>query len=96
MLRALLSGNVALFEAALGELSGAAPARVAGHVRSAAGLGFAALYRKAGLPAVLLPVFRAGLASLRTENGSEASSGALRRRIILRVMDACLRAGNPV
>jgi uncharacterized protein (DUF2336 family) len=64
LVRALLSGNRALFENALAELSGLAPARVAGFMREPRSTGFAALYGKTGLPAYLLPAFRAALAAL--------------------------------
>src|SRR5262245_48077841 len=49
MLRALLSGNVAMFEQALAELSGLPLSRVIGIVHDRRGAGFRALYDKAGL-----------------------------------------------
>ncbi len=61
VLRALFSGQMALFEAALAELSGQALGRVAGLVRHPDGLAFAALVRAAGLPDGLLPCIRAAL-----------------------------------
>jgi uncharacterized protein (DUF2336 family) len=64
LIRALLSGNRALFEEALAELSGLAPARVVGFAREPRSAGFAALYGKTGLPAHLLPAFRAALIAL--------------------------------
>ena len=94
MLRALLSGNLPLFEAALAELSGTSPIRVAGQVREAAGLGFAALYDRAGMPPVLLPVFRAALASLRF-NGEAGNAGTLQRPIVIRALDVCGAASDP-
>ena len=63
LLRALVSGNRSLFEAALCELSGLAPVRVAGFAAAWSGAGFAALYARASLPPALLPVFRAALAA---------------------------------
>ncbi len=65
VLRALLSGNLDLFEAALVELSGVREDKVAGFVRDFRGAGFAALYRRAGLPDKFLPAFRAALEALR-------------------------------
>lgn len=50
VLRALLSGNVTLFEDALVELSGLPAQRVAGLVRDWRSAGFAALYRRAAPP----------------------------------------------
>ncbi len=63
ILRALLSGNRGILEAALCELAGYAPARVSGFVSAWSGAGFGALYTKAGLPPALLPVFRAALSA---------------------------------
>ena len=61
VLRALLSGNLALFEEALSELTGMSLARVAGIVHDRKGFGFRALYEKAGLPASAYPLFREAL-----------------------------------
>src|SRR3977135_2483892 len=55
ILRALLSGNVVLFEQALAELSGLPLGRVRGLVHDNGGAGFPALYDKAGLPAAARP-----------------------------------------
>jgi uncharacterized protein (DUF2336 family) len=87
LLRGLLSGDRALFEHALGELSGLASARVAGFVGEPKSAGFAALYGKAGLPKHLLPVFRAALVAIdeaRARPGGELSSD-----LIQRVIAAC-------
>ena len=93
-LRAVLSGEIRLFEAALASLAGRTPAQVAGLVARPAGLGFAALFRKAGLPPGLLPVFRAALAATRpTEADDEAGSATLRRPAVEQVLAACL--ANP-
>jgi len=50
ILRALLSGNVRLFEEALSDLSGMPVERASGLVHASRSGGFEALYRKAGLP----------------------------------------------
>ena len=91
ILRALLSGNVSLFEAALCELTGKAPVRVAGLVRSPTGLGVAALFKSAGLPPSLLPTFRAALEAVRDASGDFEGTGAVRlhRRVVERVIRAC-------
>ena len=89
-LRAVLGGDVALFEAALSSLSGQSPARVSGFIREFAGRGFEALYRDAGLPLSALPVFRAALAATR-EIGLAGGAGdaGLSRRIVERALAGC-------
>lgn len=90
VLRALLSGHIALFEAALSELSGQSLGRVAGLVRHRNGLGFAALYRSCGLPGTLAPVFRAALdAHQRLSISAGVKGAALQRRIVADVIDRC-------
>ena len=76
LLRALLSGNVVLFEEALAEFR---PCRSTGWHSSARQIaaGFRALYRKAALPEIAYPAFRAGLAALR-DGFASASRAALR------------------
>ena len=91
VLRALLSGNTSLFHAALCELSGLPPQRVAGIARDWRGSGFAALYARAGLPGALLPAFRSALAAMQ-EMGASADAGAsarLSRKMIERVLTSC-------
>ena len=90
VLRSLLSGHRALFEAALTELSGMPHERVIGYVRAFRQSGFAALYAKAGLPAGLLPAFRAALEA-QQEVGpamSRDAEGMLSRTMIERVLTA--------
>ncbi|HXY58489.1 MAG TPA: DUF2336 domain-containing protein [Methylocystis sp.] len=91
VLRALLCGRDDLFEAALAELSGLRLERVAGHVRDFRGAGFAALYAKSGLPAKLLPAFRAALEAQRAfgDRGVEAHEARLSLAMIRRVLSAC-------
>jgi uncharacterized protein (DUF2336 family) len=91
ILRALLCGHTGLFEAALAELSGMTLNRVVGLVREPFGAGFAALYRKAKLPAALLPAFRAALAGAE-EIGAlldPADGVQLSLQMIERVLSAC-------
>jgi uncharacterized protein (DUF2336 family) len=97
ILRSLLSGNIALFEATMSELSGIAPAQIGGHVRTPSGLAFASLYAKAGMPAVLLPVFRAALRNLSDFRSVEDGdvSGALMRPMINGLLDLCSQTDNP-
>jgi uncharacterized protein (DUF2336 family) len=91
ILRALLSLNLSLVEAAFAELTGLPSARVAGLLHDPCGVGFAALYRRAGLPARLEPAFAAAFAALQDIDSSEiVHAGAqLSRRMVRRVLAAC-------
>ena len=91
LLRALLSGNIMLFEEALVELSGVSAARVAAIVHDKWGGGFRALYDKAGLPASIYPAFREAIEAMREERFHGELNGAsrLKRRIIERVLTRC-------
>ncbi len=89
LLRALLSGNASLLEAALTELSGLPPLRVKGLTRDWRGSGFAALYRRAGLPDALLPAFRAAIEALSNGEVGDASGASLSRQRVERVLTAC-------
>jgi uncharacterized protein (DUF2336 family) len=97
ILRALLSGNVVLFEEALAELSGMPIDRVAGYIHDRNISGFAALYRKAGLPDTAYPAFRAALAAMRDGAliGEHGGAARLKRRLVERVLDACARDLDP-
>jgi len=90
MLRALLCGNVALFEEALAELADMPLSRVAGivHDRRA---GFRALYDRAGLPISIFPAFREALDVMREDGHLSEPGGAsrLKRRVIERVLTRC-------
>lgn len=89
LLRALLSGNASLLEAALAELSGLPLLRVKGLARDWRGAGFAALYRKAGLPDVLMPAFQAAIEALGKNDHGDATGASLSRQRIERVLTAC-------
>jgi uncharacterized protein (DUF2336 family) len=91
ILRALLSGNVDLFEQALAELSGLSLARVSGLVHDKRGNGFRALYDRAGLPASTYAAFREAIEAMR-EGGFVGDFGGamrLRRRMVERVLTRC-------
>ena len=91
VLRALLSGNVDMFEEALAELSGMALARVSALVHDKSIAGFLALYDKAGLPASTYPAFREAVEAMR-EGGFIGYVGAatrLKRRMVERVLTRC-------
>ena len=96
VLRALLSGNLRLFEEALAELSGMSLMRVSGFVHARHSAGFEALYDKAGLPARARPAFRAALDALAEQNfgGGRASDARLSRRMTERVLTAVGALGD--
>ena len=90
MLRAVLSGNLTLFEEALAELADKPLSRVAAIVHDG-GAGLRALYDRAGLPASTFQVFRDALDAIR-EDGLWAEPGGasrLKRGIIERVLTRC-------
>jgi len=97
LLRALLSGNVVLFEEALADLSGMPIDRVSGYVHDRNISGFRALYRKAGLPDVAYPAFREAIAAIRAGLllGEQGGAARIKRRIAEQVLNACAaEAGN--
>lgn len=95
VLRALMSGQTALFGAFLADLSGQPPSRVAGLLRHHDGLAFAALVRASGLPDGLLPAIRAALATPRPASGDAPCR--LRREIVAGVLaDRGIAQGSPI
>jgi uncharacterized protein (DUF2336 family) len=91
ILRALLSGNVRLFEEALAELSGLSLARVSGLVHDQRGSAFQALYQKAGLPMSGYAAFRAALDCMHEVGfvGEPGGTTRLKRRMVERVLTRC-------
>jgi hypothetical protein len=91
LLRALLSGNVVLFEEALAELSEMPIDRVTGYIHDKNISGFHALYRKAGLPDAAYPAFREALAAIRAGLliGDQGGAARLKRRVVEYVLDSC-------
>lgn len=96
ILRALLSGNVVLFEEALVELSGMEIDRVTGYIHDRHISGFRALYAKAGLPDAAFPAFRAAIAGLREGVllGEPGGVSRLKRRMVEHVLAACAAERN--
>ncbi len=91
VLRALLSGNVAMFEEALADLSGMPLARVSALVHERGGAGFRALFDRAGLPVTTYPAFREAVEAMR-EGGFVSDIGGasrLKRRMVERVLTRC-------
>jgi uncharacterized protein (DUF2336 family) len=91
VLRALLSGNLELFEQALVELSGLPHARVSALVHDTCGSGFRAIYQKAGLPASAYPAFCEAIEAMHEGGfvGSSRRATNLRRRMVERVLTRC-------
>lgn len=91
LLRALLSGNVVLFEEALAELSGMPIDRVSGYIHDRNISGFRALYRKAGLPDVAYPAFREAIAAIRAGLllGEQGGVARIKRGVAEHVLNAC-------
>src|SRR6516225_3624240 len=91
ILRALLSGNFELFNAALAELSEMPPSRVAAllHVRGGASLH--ALLRRAGFPESTFAAFQVALEACHENGFVDTHDGAarLRRRMVERVLTHC-------
>jgi uncharacterized protein (DUF2336 family) len=91
ILRALLSGNVGLFEEALAELADMPVERVCGLIHDSGNTALRALFDQAGLPASTYPAFKEAIGAMR-EGGfiSEPGGGArLKRRMIERVLTRC-------
>lgn len=91
VLRALLSGNVEMFEQALADLSEMSLARVSALVHERGIAGFRALYLKAGLPASAYPAFRVAVEAMREGGFVDGPAGAtrLKRRMVERVLTGC-------
>jgi uncharacterized protein (DUF2336 family) len=97
ILRALLSGNVVLFEEALAELSGVPIERVVGYIHDRNISGIGALYRNAGLPDLAYPAFRAAIAAIREDAhiGGQGGMAMLKRGMVERVLEACAAERDP-
>jgi uncharacterized protein (DUF2336 family) len=91
VLRALLSGNLEMFEQALAELSGMPIARVSALVHDRGSSGFRALYDKAGLPASTYAAFREAIEAMREGGfvGGPGGATRLKRRMVERVLTRC-------
>ena len=91
ILRALLSGNLELFDSALSELSGLPQSRVSALLHDRGGASLQALLLRAGLPESTFAAFRAAL-EVNHETGYVDSIGGaarLRRRMVERVLTHC-------
>jgi len=89
VLRALLSGNIALFEEALAELSGMPLSRVSALVHDRFGSGLRPLFEKAQLPASMHAAFKEAIKAMRDGLAEDADDARLQRRMVERVLAAC-------
>src|ERR1700710_2682464 len=96
VLRALLSGNLELFDSALSELSGLPQARVSALLHDRGGASLQALLIRAGLPESTFAAFRAALEASHEIGFVDSASEAvrLRRRMVERVLTACETEGR--
>jgi uncharacterized protein (DUF2336 family) len=91
ILRALLSGNLELFDQALVELSGLPQSRVAALLYDRGGASVTALLARAGLPESTFPAFQAALEATHEIGfvGTVGGATRLRRRMVERVLTRC-------
>ncbi|MGJ4925912.1 DUF2336 domain-containing protein [Bradyrhizobium sp. HKCCYLS2038] len=91
ILRALLSGNVELFEIALSELAEMPRARVSALLNDRGRASLQGLLRKAGIPDTTFDAFAIALEVCRENGFADTLSGAaiLRRKMVERVLTHC-------
>jgi len=91
ILRALLSGNLELFDSSLAELSGLPQARVSALLHDRGGASLRALLIRAGLPESTFAAFRIALEASHEIGyvGTPDGAARLRRRMVERVLTHC-------
>src|SRR4051794_12358879 len=91
LLRALLSGNIEMFEQSLAELSGLSLARISALVHDRGSSGFRAVFDKAGLPISTYPAFHEAIVAMHEDGFIGAAGGVsrLKRRMVERVLTRC-------
>jgi uncharacterized protein (DUF2336 family) len=91
ILRALLSGNIALFEHALADLSGLPLTRVSALVHDQRSASLRALYERAGLPPSTYTAFHEAVEAMKDIGSLDGidDSVRLRRRVVERVLARC-------
>jgi uncharacterized protein (DUF2336 family) len=96
ILRALLSGNIELFDHALSELSGLPPARVSALLHDRGGASLRALLSRAGLPETTFAAFRVALEASHEAGFIDTvdSAARLRRQMVERVLTHCETDGQ--
>lgn len=97
ILRALLCGNVSLFEYALSDLAGVPVSRVSSLLADRNGSGITALMSRAGLPASTFVGFREAISALGDGSFADGVGGVtrLRRRMVERVLARCAAVDTP-
>jgi uncharacterized protein (DUF2336 family) len=87
LLRSVLSGETRLLTAALADLADISVEKASGFVHGRSGMGFKALYRRAGMPLSLLPAFDAALSAWHEYGAAfESDAPCLSLRMIERVL----------
>jgi len=96
ILRALLSGNLELFDTALAELSDLPRARVSALLRDRRGAGLHALLRRACLPESTFAAFEIALQACHEYGVVDTQDGVARlhRRMVERVLAHCMTDGG--
>ncbi|MBR0815604.1 MULTISPECIES: DUF2336 domain-containing protein [Bradyrhizobium] len=96
ILRALLSSNLDLFDAALAELADLPLARVTALLHDRGGNSLQALLRRAGLPEATFAAFQVALEACHEQGFVDSDAGAarLRRRMVERVLTHCETDGG--
>lgn len=96
ILRALLSSNLELFDAALAELADLPLARVTALLHDRGGASLHALLRRAGLPEATFAAFQIALEACHENGFVDTDDGAarLRRRMVERVLTHCETDGG--
>ena len=91
ILRAVCMGDLAFFETALAVRTRVPSENAQVLLRDAGGNGMASLYRKAGLPESLLPVFRVAVDAVNSTglDGGERDFERYRARVITRILSQC-------
>lgn len=91
ILRALCMGDLAFFETSLAVRAHVPAENAQVLVHDAGGNGLASLYRKAGLPENLLPVFRVAVDAVNSTglDGGERDFERYRARVIARILSQC-------
>ncbi|HSI39267.1 MAG TPA: DUF2336 domain-containing protein [Xanthobacteraceae bacterium] len=96
VLRALLSGHVRLFLETVAEFSDTPISKVAALAADRTGAGLDGLFEKTGLPGGAFIAFEAALEVVRQADfiDEAAQPTALKRRIVMRVLDRCRSGGG--
>jgi uncharacterized protein (DUF2336 family) len=89
VLRALLSGNIVLFEEMLTQLATLPLRRVRGLIHDMSGRGFAALFMKTGLPVSSFKAFSAALQAWHSVGLDTPKGTSLQQQMVQRALSVC-------